>query len=131
MEASVVGKVHHALHKLGPAPVVFRPIVEMDHQGGEVRKALAYRVPPPGDTVGQTVAGDVGADPIEKDCIAGGHQDTHGSQGRLGREIVIGRLDLESTFAPTRKRAACDGGFGIEGKAQGIGGGIGIMIDLM
>jgi hypothetical protein len=44
---------------------------------------------------------------------------------------VIGGRDLGSTFAPTRKRATFDGGFGIERHASGIGGGIGIVMDLM
>jgi hypothetical protein len=131
MEAIVVGKVHHAPHKLGAATVVFRPIVEIDHQGGEVSKALAHRLPPPGDTVGQAVAGDLGADTIEKDFIEGGHQDTHWSYGGVGLEIVISALGRDTAFAPTRKRANFDRGLGIKGNAQSIGGPIGIVIDLI
>jgi hypothetical protein len=44
---------------------------------------------------------------------------------------VIGGLDLDPAFAPTRKRPDFDGGLGIEGNAQGIGSGIGIVIDLI
>ena len=131
MQVIAVGKVHHALHKLGAATVVFRSIVEIDHQGREVSKALAYRLPPLGDTVGQAVAGDLGADPIEKDFIQGGHQDTHRGEGGVGLEIVIGGLGLDSAFTSTRKRANFDRGLGIEGNTQGIGSPIGIVIDLM
>jgi hypothetical protein len=88
-------------------------------------------LPPPGDTVGQTVAGYLGADAIEKDFIEGGQQETHWGYGGGGLEIVISALGRDAAFAPTRKRANFDGGFGIKGNAQGIGGGIGIMIDLM
>jgi hypothetical protein len=44
---------------------------------------------------------------------------------------VIGGLDLDAAFAPTRKRANFDRGLGIEGNPQGIGSGIGIVIDLI
>ena len=131
METIVEGKVHHALHKLGTTTVVFGPIVEIDHQGGEVSKALAHRLPPPGDAVGQAVAGDLGADAIEKDFIGVGHQDAHGRQSRLGLKIMISALGQDAAFAPTRKRPDFDGGFGIEGNAQGSGSGIGIVVDLM
>lgn len=122
MEARVVGTVHHALHKLGATTMIFRPIVEIDHQGGEVSKALPHRFPPPGDAVDQAVAGDRGADAIEQDCIQGGHQDTHGRQGRFGLEIVISALGQDAAFVPTRKRPDFDGGLGIDGNTQGIGG---------
>ena len=131
MEVSVVGKVNHTLHKLGAATVVFRPIVAIAHQRREVSKGLAHRVPPLGDAVSQAGAGDFGADSVEQDCIVGRHQATHWGQGRLGLAIVIGGRDLGSTFAPTRQRANCDGGFGIERHASGIGGGIGSVMDLM
>lgn len=122
MEVSVVGKVNHTLHKLGAATVVFRSIVEIDDQGGQVGKALTHRFPPLREAVGQAVAGDRGADPIEEDFIQGGHQDTHGRQGRFGLEIVISALGQDAAFAPTRKRPDFDRRLGIEGNGQGIGG---------
>ena len=67
---------------------------------------------------------------ISKDFIQGGHQDTHGRQGRFGLEIVISALGQDAAFAPTRKRPDFDGGLGIDGNTQGIGGAIGIVIDL-
>jgi hypothetical protein len=44
---------------------------------------------------------------------------------------VISGRGLDAAFAPTRKRANFDRGLGIEGNAQGIWSGIGIVIDLL
>ena len=130
MEVRALGNVDHARHELGPTRVVFRAVVEIDHQGGEVSKAGPHRFPPLGEAVGEAVAGDFGADPVEKDFIEGGDQDAHGGEGGIGLEVVIGGLDRDAAFTPTRKRADFDGGLGIEGDAQSIGGSIGISINL-
>jgi hypothetical protein len=130
MQVSVVNKINHTLHKLAAATVVFRPIVKINRQGGDMAKTLTHGFPPRGDAVYYAVAGDFGADPIEKDFIQSRDQNPPRRHHRLGLEIVIGAMGLGSTFAPTRKGADFDGRFGIDGKAQDVGGCIGIVIDL-
>ncbi len=114
MQVIVAHKVNHTLHKLGATAMVFRPIVKINRQGGDVAKTLTHRFPPLGDAVRNAVAGDFGADAIEKDFIQGRRQDTHRGQGCLGLEIMIGSIGLDSAFAPTGKGADFDRGFGID-----------------
>ena len=115
MQVIMVNKVNHTLHKLGATAVVFRAIVEIDHEVVDVAKTLTNRFPPLGEAVGEAVAGDFGQDAVEKDFIQGRHQDAHRCQSRLGFEIVIARLGLDAAFAPTGKGTDFDGGFGIDG----------------
>ncbi len=114
MQVIVAHKINHTLHKLGASTVVFRPIVKIDYEGVDMVKTLTNGFPPLGDAVRNAVAGDFGADAIEKDFIQGRRQDTHRGQGCLGLEIMIGSIGLDSAFAPTGKGADFDRGFGID-----------------
>lgn len=130
MQVRALNKVNHTLHKLSATAMVFRPIVQIDHESREVGKTLTHRFPPLLDTVCQTIAGDFGDDAVEKHFIQARQQQTHRGQGGLGLEIVIRSLRLGSTFAATRKRSHFDRGFGIYGDPKDIGFGIRLTIDL-
>lgn len=110
----LLNKVHHTFHKLGTTTMVLRSIVQIDHQGRDVGKALTYRLPPLCETIGQAVAGDFSDAAVEKHFIESGQQESNWRQSRLGLEIVISSFCLGSTFAATRKRANFDRSFGID-----------------
>lgn len=69
MQSVVMHKINDALHKLRTTAMVFRPIVKIDHQGGDVPKTLSHRFPPLGNAVRNAVTGDFGADTVEKHFI--------------------------------------------------------------
>jgi hypothetical protein len=114
MQVIMVHKVTEPLHTLGATTVVFRSIVKLNRQGGNMTKTLTHRLPPLGEAVCEAVAGDGGADTREQHFIQGRHPDARGGQRRLGCEIVIARHRLDSAFAPTGKGADFDRGFGID-----------------
>jgi hypothetical protein len=114
MQVIMGPKVNDPLHTLGATTVVFRAIVKMNRHGGDMTKTLTHRLPPLGDAVCEAVAGDFGADTIEKHFISGRHQDAHWGQRRLGFEIVIARLRLDSACAPPGKGADFDRGCGVD-----------------
>ncbi len=62
-------KFHQALHELGTPAVALWTIVQIDEQCLDVGKALFDGLPPVDETIHQTIAGDLGGDPIEKEFI--------------------------------------------------------------
>jgi hypothetical protein len=130
MQTVVVHKIDHALYELSATTMVFWPIVQIDDEGGDVAKALTHRLPPLGDAVSQTVAGDFGHDTVEKDFIDTWQQPTDWCQSGLRLDIVICRLGWDSSFATSRKGTDFDGGFGIDGDPEDMVSRIGLAIDL-
>src|SRR5262249_55016217 len=49
------GKLHNAMHELGPSAMVLRAIIEVDDQGRDVGKSVVHHFPPPLQTVDETV----------------------------------------------------------------------------
>jgi hypothetical protein len=130
MEGIVAHKVDHAPHALGATAMVFRAIIQINHPGSDRAQALMHRVPPLRQAVGEAVARDVGADAIDKEFVQRGRQDTYGGHQSRRLEIVIGRLGLRPTFAPTGKGPHFDGGVGIDGNPSDVVLGIRIVLDL-
>ena len=112
-QAGMVGKSHHAVHELGPAAVVFRTIVEIDDQGGDVGKPVMHPFPPPPQTVDQTVTGHFGGDTIQKQFIPRWQEDAHWGHGGVWVKVVVSGDGRDAALATPSKRTDFDDRFGI------------------
>src|SRR5215471_3542304 len=112
-QASELRKLHEALHELGPSAMVLRAIIEVDDQGSDVDKSVVHHLPPPSQTVDQTVTGHFAGDPIEKQVIQRRQEDTYWSHGRLWVKVVVGGDSRDAALATAGKRTAFDGRLGI------------------
>lgn len=108
MQLPAVDKVHHALHELRAMAVIFWTIVEIDNERGDLREAFADAVPPVGEAIGETITGDFGEDPVEKDFLQGRHQNATRSTSGRGLKIVIAGGGRHAAFAATCKGADFD-----------------------
>src|SRR4030095_12672151 len=103
-QAGMVGKIHDAPHELGPSTMVLRAIIEVDDQGSNVGKPIVYYLPPPHETIDQTVTCYFGSDPIQKQFIQRRQGDTHWRHGRLWVKGVIDSNGRDTALATPRKR---------------------------
>ena len=110
-------KVHHALHELGPATMIFRTIIHIEDQRGNVGKPRPDGLPPLREAVHQAVTGHFGSHPIDKQFIERREEDAHGGERGRRMKVVIDRRDEGATLPPTREGATFDRGFGIHGDA--------------
>src|SRR5262249_419101 len=100
-QAGVVGKIPHALHELGPAAVVLRPIVEINNQGRKVGKPVRHHFPPPPQTIDQTVTGHFGGDTIQKQFIQRWQENAHWGYGGVWVKVVVSG-DVGTRLLPPR-----------------------------
>jgi hypothetical protein len=113
----MVGKIHDAPHELCPSTMVLRAIIEVDDQGRKVGKPILYDLPPPQETIDQTVTGYFGDDPIQKQFIQRRQGDTHWRHGRIWVKVVICSNGRDAALATPRKRTDFDRRFGIHRNA--------------
>lgn len=113
-KAILMGKPKQPLHELGAPTMVFRSIIQVDHQGGNLRKAAAHRLPPVAQSIDQTIAGELGGQVIDEQLVAGWKQNPKRRQRGRRLEIVVARFGGRPAFATTRKRTDLHGGFGID-----------------
>ena len=73
----LLDKLDESLHELCTAAMIFWSIIQIEHQRGNMRIALPYRVPPLDQPVHEAVAGDFGRHAIEKQFIRGRQEDAH------------------------------------------------------
>src|SRR4029450_9384855 len=109
-------KMHYASHELGPSAMVLRAIIEVENQGSKVGKPAVLPLPPPLQTVDQTVTGHFGGDAIEKQFIQARQEDAHGSHGRLWVKVVVGGDGQDTALATPRQRSDFDRCLGIRGR---------------
>src|SRR5262249_50344830 len=107
-------------HKLRTPTMILRAIIQMDAQGGEVRKALTDRLPPRGDPIHATITGPFGGEAIHQQLIQRREQDAHGRHRRLRLTIVVCRLNAHPTLPPTGEGADFADGFGVPGEPQDV-----------
>src|SRR3954447_24762049 len=62
-------KVDDALHELGTSAVVLRSVIKIEHQRGDVAKALPYRLPPVLKAIDHTITRHFGGNAIQKQFI--------------------------------------------------------------
>src|SRR6266567_973960 len=98
------------MHELSAPTVVFWAIVNIDDELRDLGKALSYCLPPIDQTINQTIAGDFGRHPIEKELIGGRQENAHRGHSRHWLKIMIGSFRWDATLAPPRKRTNLDGG---------------------
>jgi hypothetical protein len=116
-QAGVVGKIYDAPHKLGPSAMVLWAIIEVDDQGRDVGKPLVHHLPPPLQTIDETVTGHFGSDPIQKQCIQRRQGDAHGRHHRVWVKVVVSGDGRNATLATPGKRTDFDGRLGIHREA--------------
>ena len=76
-----LGEGHEPVEKLGAMAVILWPVIQVDHQGLDLLKAVSHAVPPLLQHIDRTITGDFGGDTSHKQFIRLGHQDAHRSQG--------------------------------------------------
>jgi hypothetical protein len=110
-------KLHHPLHELGTATMVFRTIIPIQNQRRNVGKPRADGLPPLHESVRQAVTGPFGGHPIHKQFIKRREEDADGGERGGWLKVVIDCCDQGTTFAPAREGTNFDGSFGIHGDA--------------
>ncbi len=98
-QTAALSKGDHPLHELAAPTMVFRTIVEIDHQRRDIGKAQAHLLPPAFYTIGQTIARHFGGDTIVKQLVEHRQQDAHWCQHSGGLKIMIGRSGGNAALA--------------------------------
>src|SRR5262249_18170148 len=114
----VVGNIHQALHAWCPAAVVLWTIVEIDDQGREVGRPVRHHVPPPPQTIDQTVTGHFGADTIQKPFIPRWQEEAHWGHGGVWVKVVVSGDSQDAARATAGKRTDFDARFRIHRDAS-------------
>ena len=112
-QAVLLRKRQQPQHELRASTVVLRAVVEIEHQGRDVRKARPHLLPPLGEPIHQAVTGHFGGHCVQKQLIQLRQEDAHWRHRRRGLKSMVRRLDRDPTRAPTRERSDLDGRFGI------------------
>ncbi len=126
-----LGKLHQAMHELGPPAVALRAIVQIDEQGCDVRKALFDALPPVDQAIHQAVAGHFGRHPIQKEFIGRRQENAHRRHRRPWLKVVVGGLGRHTTLASSGEGADPDGGLGIHRNPQHLLIGIRLLVALL
>ena len=108
----------------------FRTIIQIDHQGPDVRVSLPHRFPPADQTIDDTVARHLGGDPIEKQVVGLRNQQADRRHGCDWGKIVITGLGWHTTPPAPAKRANIDRRLRIDRDAQLIWRGICVRVYL-
>ena len=116
----LVHEIDDPLHKLGPAAVIFRSIVEIEHEGRNLGHAGADFFPPFMHAIHQTIACDLRRDPIHEQFVCLRQQNADGRHFGVRLKVVVHRLGQHATFASPRKRPKVDRRFRIHGQAQRV-----------
>lgn len=130
-EMRLLHEGNEPLHKLGAPAVIFRAIIQIEHEGRDVGEALADGLPPLSEAIDKAITGHFGCDPIHKELAHGGQEDAHGRDRHLRGKIVVSGMHLHAVFPATGEWANFDGGFGIHGDAQDVVRCISSLIDLV
>ena len=113
----VLHTLHPPRHAWGPETMIFRTIIHIEHQGGNVGNPRADGFPPLHESVCQAVTGHFGGHPIHKQFIERWEEKADGCECCRWVKVVIDRRDQGTTLAPTREGPNFDRGFGIHGDA--------------
>jgi hypothetical protein len=116
-QADVVGNIHPAPHALGPSTLVLRAMIQVDDQGGNVGKPLVHPLPPPQETIDQTITGHCRGDPIQQPCIQRRQGEAHWGHGRLWGKVMVGGNRRDAALATPRTRTDFARRFGIPREA--------------
>ena len=95
-----------------------------------MREPLMDPLPPLGEAIDEAITGHFGRDPVHKQLAQGWQEDADGRYRRLGRKIVVGRIDLKATLPAPGEGADFHGRFRIHRDAQDVVCHIGGVIDL-
>ena len=110
-------KRHDALHELGASAMGLRPIIEGNHQRGDVPKAITDGLPPAHEAIDDTITRDFGGHPIQKQFIPARQADADRSDRRSGLEVMVSRLRGDAALPAPREGTNFDGCFRIDGDA--------------
>lgn len=118
-QARVIHELHQSLDKLGTPTVVLWTVIQVEHQGRDVRHAGLDLVPPLLQPIHEAIAGHLRGHAIHKQFVGGRQQNADRRHLGLGLKIVVHGLGRHATLAPTRKRAKIDRRFCIYRQTQG------------
>ena len=99
-QAVLPGELHDPLEELGPAAVVLRAVVQVDHQRLDPQEPQPDLLPPLLQAIHDEVAGDLRAGHVQPQVVVLGQEDPEGRQRRLGLEVVVRRLGPGAAPAP-------------------------------
>src|SRR2546421_10427338 len=72
-----VYEFQQTLHELGTTTLILWSIIHIDDERLDVGKALFHALPPLHQTIHQTVAGDFGGNPVQKELVGSGQENSH------------------------------------------------------
>lgn len=113
MQAIVMRESNHPVQKLGAPTMIFRSIIEIDDEGGDVGEPRAHHLLPLDQPITETIAGHFGGHAIDEPFIVGWQEDPHGCKLRKRLKIMVGSLREQATLPAPRERTDFDGCFGI------------------
>jgi len=99
--AILAGEPHDPLEELGPAAVVLRAVVQVDHQRLHAQESQADLLPPVLQAVHDEVAGDLRPGHGQPEVVLLRQEDPERRQRGLGLEVVVRRLGPGA--APARR----------------------------
>jgi hypothetical protein len=121
---------NQTIQKLGASTMALWSIVQIENQGLNLREADFVGLPPVQENVHQAIAGHLGSDPIERQFVVFGEQQSHGCQQCLRVKIMVGGMDLDPVLARAGVSPDLHGGLGIQADPKRCLLGIGLLIDL-
>ncbi len=95
--------------------MVLWPIIQIDHQHGDVSKPHPYRFPPAHQAIDHTITRDFRGNPIQKQFILGRQEDADWGDRRVGVEVMIGRRRGDAALPASREWANFDRCFCVDG----------------
>src|SRR3990172_11353062 len=110
-----INKLHHALNELGASTMALRTIILVDQQGRDMGKTWTGGLPEQGQTIHQTITGDLGYDEIQVGFPEVGQENPYRVQYGVRLEIMVCRLHVHAGLPAPRKGANGHSGFRIDG----------------
>jgi hypothetical protein len=133
VEGIILDTRDEPLPTLGASALMFRPIIESEHQRCARGAPLADGLPPLSEAIHQAVAGALRGPSVHKQFIQRGEAEAHGGHCRLRGKGVVGSLDRDPACPGPSDGANVDGRFGIHRDAPDLVchiGGVGKLGDL-
>jgi len=124
-----VGELHHPRHELGAVAVVLGTVVLVEDEPVDAAKTGVVDAPPGLDDVRDGVGSQGALDDVNPQLAGLRYQDADGNNDRIGREVVVERLDELPREPVAAQLANLDGGLGVDGEAQLVFGSVGASVD--